>query len=108
MLINVGRSNIISEDSLIRALDNKWLSAAILDVFAEEPLPNSSPLWTRAEVCTDISKHFWASTLFQIIVTPHVSATSRAKDIAQQFRSNLLLFQQNLPIPATVDFVKEY
>lgn len=54
MLINIGRSNIISESALIKALDKKWLSAAILDVFDEEPLPSDSPLWERDDVCVPL------------------------------------------------------
>ena len=38
-LINIGRSNIVSEADLLTAIDSGWISAAVLDVFDEEPLP---------------------------------------------------------------------
>ena len=43
----------------LRALDAGWLSEAFLDVFAVEPLPPKSPLWTHPKVT----------------VTPHVAGS---------------------------------
>ncbi|RZC36055.1 glyoxylate/hydroxypyruvate reductase A HPR2 [Asbolus verrucosus] len=92
IFINIGRSNILSETSLIRALNNRWLSAVILDVFDVEPLPESSPLWK----------------MDRVFITPHVAGLSRAKDIAEQFSSNFALYKKNLPLSAVVDFTKGY
>lgn len=44
-LINIGRGGIIDEDVLARALSEKWIAGAGLDVFATEPLPPESKLW---------------------------------------------------------------
>jgi phosphoglycerate dehydrogenase-like enzyme len=44
-LINIGRGSIIDEDALVRALSEKWIAGAGLDVFATEPLPQESKLW---------------------------------------------------------------
>lgn len=49
-LINIARGNIIDEKALIRALEEKWIAGAGLDVFAEEPLPSDSPLWVLPNV----------------------------------------------------------
>ena len=49
-LINVARGWIVDEDALIRALQEKRLAAAGLDVTREEPLPASSPLWSMSNV----------------------------------------------------------
>jgi len=49
-LINVARGRIVDEDALIRALQEKGLAAAGLDVTREEPLPAASPLWTLPNV----------------------------------------------------------
>ncbi len=44
-LINIGRGGIVDEDVLARALSEKWIAGAGLDVFATEPLPPDSKLW---------------------------------------------------------------
>lgn len=60
-LYNLGRGNCYREEDLVVALENGRLAGAGLDVFAEEPLPASSPLW---------EKH-------NVLITPHSSAISR-------------------------------
>jgi phosphoglycerate dehydrogenase-like enzyme len=49
-LINIGRGGTVDEPALIRALQEGRLAGAGLDVFAEEPLPADSPLWTMENV----------------------------------------------------------
>ncbi len=44
-LINIARGKLIREEALVRALESGRLSGAGLDVFVEEPLPESSPLY---------------------------------------------------------------
>ncbi|MEA3467837.1 MAG: D-2-hydroxyacid dehydrogenase [Thermodesulfobacteriota bacterium] len=44
-LINTARGNIVDEDALIAVLLEKTIAGAYLDVFSEEPLAASSPLW---------------------------------------------------------------
>jgi phosphoglycerate dehydrogenase-like enzyme len=60
VLINVARGSILDEAALIGALRGGRLRGAGLDVFATEPLPPDSPLWSMPNV----------------LITPHVSATS--------------------------------
>jgi D-2-hydroxyacid dehydrogenase (NADP+) len=44
-LINIARGSLIDEESLVRALEEKRIAGAGLDVFAREPPPAESPLW---------------------------------------------------------------
>jgi phosphoglycerate dehydrogenase-like enzyme len=58
IVINVGRGPVIDEAALLRALQNKQIAGASLDVFEEEPLPEDSALWNLDNVlisphCTD-------------------------------------------------------
>jgi phosphoglycerate dehydrogenase-like enzyme len=55
-LINIARGRLIREEALVRALESGRLGGAGLDVFSEEPLPESSPLYR----------------LPNVILTPHV------------------------------------
>jgi phosphoglycerate dehydrogenase-like enzyme len=49
-LINVARGGVLDEDALIRALEERRIAGAALDVFREQPLPPNSRLWNMARV----------------------------------------------------------
>jgi phosphoglycerate dehydrogenase-like enzyme len=53
--MNVGRGPVIDEPAMIEALQSKQIRGAALDVFAVEPLPPDSPLWSMENVL--ISPH---------------------------------------------------
>jgi phosphoglycerate dehydrogenase-like enzyme len=74
-VINYGRGGLIDEDALIAALQGGQLAGAALDVFAQEPLPAESPLWT----------------LPNVILTPHIAGwTIRYDELCTQlFADNL-------------------
>ncbi|MTH54990.1 D-2-hydroxyacid dehydrogenase [Bacillus mangrovi] len=63
-LINIGRGAIIAEDDLVKALEQGEIAGAGLDVFEQEPLPESSPLWEMENV----------------IVTPHTAGSTEYYD----------------------------
>jgi phosphoglycerate dehydrogenase-like enzyme len=44
-LINVARGRLVKTDDLIRALKERWIGGAGLDVTDPEPLPDGHPLW---------------------------------------------------------------
>ena len=87
VLINVGRGDIVSESTLIDALSRGYLSHAVLDVFAVEPLPPSSTLWDHDKVT----------------ITPHVAAVSYAHDVAAVFITNLELWARGQPLQHVVN-----
>jgi phosphoglycerate dehydrogenase-like enzyme len=50
VLVNIGRGELLDEDVLVSALDQAELDYAILDVFENEPLPETSPLWDNERI----------------------------------------------------------
>lgn len=92
VLINVGRGSLIDENEIINALTNKWISAAILDVFETEPLPECSPLWSHPNV----------------LITPHSAAVSRAKDCVKVFVENYEKFVAKQELLYSIDWKSGY
>ena len=60
VLINTSRGPVVDEPALIRALSEKWIAAAGLDVFEQEPINADSRLLT----------------LDNVVVTPHIAGYS--------------------------------
>lgn len=56
VLINAARGPVADEEALLRALREKKIEAAALDVFVKEPLPEDSPFWE----------------LDNVFITPHI------------------------------------
>ncbi len=88
-LVNLGRGGLVDEEALIESLRGGRIAGAALDVFRDEPLPASSPLWEMP----------------QVIVTPHVSGLGpryweRAVDL---FARNLRAWRSGEPLVNVVD-----
>lgn len=62
--INVSRGPVVDEKALIKALEDKHISSAALDVFEKEPLSADNPLWDMENV----------------YITPHNSWISELRD----------------------------
>ncbi len=69
VLVNISRGAVVNENDLIKALENGKPSGAVLDVFENEPLDESSKLWDMKNV----------------IITPHNSFVS-PKNNARLFK----------------------
>jgi D-2-hydroxyacid dehydrogenase (NADP+) len=58
--INIARGGVVKQDDLVNALEQGLIKGAGLDVFEQEPLSETSPLWDMPNV----------------IITPHLAALS--------------------------------
>jgi len=92
VFINIGRSNVISEEEMIKALNLSWIRGAVLDVFEEEPLPKSSPLWNFDNVT----------------ITPHCSGISMVDEMADFFANNLENYISGKSLSYVVEWNKGY
>jgi len=94
MFINIARGAVVDEPALIQALRAGHLRCAALDVFAEEPLPPSSPLWDMPNV----------------LVSPHSASTSDKENqrITDLFCDNLRRYLAGQPLRNVLDVMKLY
>jgi glyoxylate/hydroxypyruvate reductase A len=84
IFVNVGRGGVVDEPALIEALRDRRIAGAVLDVFATEPLPPDSALWT----------------LDNVLVTPHAAALSARENerIVELFVANLRRYLDGEPL----------
>lgn len=60
-LINISRGAVVDTNALVKALKEKWIAGAALDVFEQEPLPKDHPL----------------CELENVILTPHIGSATQ-------------------------------
>jgi phosphoglycerate dehydrogenase-like enzyme len=84
LLVNVARGSLVDDDALLAALDSGRLTAAILDVFRVEPLPDDHPFWSHP----------------RIRMTPHNAAggIGRLRRQADLFGENLGRYMNQQPL----------
>jgi phosphoglycerate dehydrogenase-like enzyme len=89
IFVNVGRGGVVDEPALVDALRDRRIAGAALDVFATEPLPADSPLWT----------------LPNVLVTPHAAALSARENerIVELFVDNLRRYLDGRPLRNVVE-----
>jgi len=91
-LINAGRGAHLVEDDLVPTLSSGQLSAAVLDVFRDEPLPPAHPFWRHP----------------RIVVTPHVAALTNPPTAAPIILDNIRRFEAGLPLQNRVNAQRGY
>lgn len=89
VFVSVGRGGVVDEAALIERLRDGTLGGAVLDVFAQEPLPPDSPLWD----------------LDNVIVSPHASALVESEEerVVDLFCDNLRRFLDGQPLRNQLD-----
>ena len=89
VLVNVGRGGLVDEPALLAALDRGRPAHAALDVFAVEPVPETSVLWAHPAVS----------------LTPHASGMTGGQDARNEatFLDNLRRFSSGEPLVNEVD-----
>ncbi|BCL30396.1 D-2-hydroxyacid dehydrogenase [Streptomyces aurantiacus] len=92
--VNVGRGQLVVEDALARALSERWIAGAALDVFEHEPLGPDSPLWEVPG----------------LIVSPHMSGDTVGwrDELGRQFVELYELWEAGEPLPNVVDKRRGY
>ena len=65
VLINTARGPIVQESALIRALENRQIGGAALDVFEREPVAQDSPLTRMENVILSSHSIAWTEELFR-------------------------------------------
>lgn len=94
VIVQISRGGVVDEPALHDALSRGHLRGAALDVFAEEPLPTASPLWTAPNV----------------IVTPHLAGwmpdyVARAFAVCLE---NVARLERGEAVRTPVDRAREY
>ncbi|MYC54764.1 MAG: D-2-hydroxyacid dehydrogenase [Chloroflexi bacterium] len=94
VLVNVARGAIVDEPALVNALSSGLIGGAALDVFEQEPLPKTSPLWA----------------LDNVVITPHIAGFTRDyhEKAAAVFKENLRRYLENRPLLNQLDRAKGY
>lgn len=91
-IVNAGRGRQLVEADLLAALESGQLSAAVLDVFREEPLPPSHPFWRHP----------------RIIVTPHVAAETHPPTATAIIAQAIDDFEAGRPVANLIDPARGY
>jgi phosphoglycerate dehydrogenase-like enzyme len=93
VLINLSRGTIVDESALVKALTLGPLRGAVMDVFAQEPLPKESELWD----------------LPNLVITPHTGDIEGWKErVADLFCENLARWRASEPLRNVVDPERGY
>ncbi|MBE3561087.1 MAG: D-2-hydroxyacid dehydrogenase [Ktedonobacteraceae bacterium] len=94
VLVNIARGGVCDEPALLHALQEGWIAGALLDVFAQEPLPDDSPFFRQHNV----------------IISPHISGltTQYLERAATIFLENLRRYLRGEPLYNVVEKERGY
>ncbi|WP_068311788.1 2-hydroxyacid dehydrogenase [Polycladidibacter hongkongensis] len=90
--INAGRGGTQVEADVAAALQSGQLVGASIDVFEQEPLPQTSPLWSAPN----------------LIMTPHTAAESNPEALSDYIANQISAYRQGLPLKNLVDSQASY
>jgi len=91
-VVNPARGTHIVDADLLAALDSDHMAGATLDVFYEEPLPNTHPFWHHEKV----------------LVTPHVASLGSPRTSAPRIVENIRRARAGEPLLNQVDISSGY
>ena len=93
-LLNFGRGQLVNDDDLVAAVKARKIAGAVLDVFRQEPLPETHAFWSTEG----------------IIVLPHIGGPHPQRDrfVARLFAENLGRFLDGKPLKELVDRTAGY
>jgi phosphoglycerate dehydrogenase-like enzyme len=93
-LIDISRGCVVDHSALIRAIKDKKIAGAALDVFPEEPLPKDNPLWKFPNV----------------IISPHIAGISPHYDqrAVALFTENMRRFLAGEPLHNQFEIERRY
>ncbi|ACJ27586.1 D-isomer specific 2-hydroxyacid dehydrogenase, NAD-binding [Shewanella piezotolerans WP3] len=92
VLFNLGRGDVLDLDSLYIQLIQNQQQQAILDVFNQEPLPESHPIWS----------------LDNVVITPHIAAPSFPEQVVEIFSENYHKWIKGEELAHRVHFERGY
>jgi len=91
-LVQVGRGAQLDHQSLLDALDQDRLSAAVIDVTEPEPLPADHPFWSHP----------------RIMLTPHIASVTQPSTAAMAVSDNIRRHLQGQDLIGLVDRNRNY
>ncbi|SDE47626.1 Phosphoglycerate dehydrogenase [Dyadobacter soli] len=93
-VVNIGRGGTLDDQALLESVRSGKLAGAALDVFEEEPLRASHPMWAEPG----------------ILITPHVGRSLEGPEFKWQplFEENLARYMRGETLLNIVDYTKGY
>jgi glyoxylate/hydroxypyruvate reductase A len=91
-VVNAARGGLVVEADLLDLLNSGHIAEATLDVFREEPLPDSHPFWGHP----------------RILITPHVASATPPESAAAVIAANVRAMRAGKAPAPIVDFARGY